>query len=409
MKAGLLTIAALSALAVAQPLQRELPAVVKRDVVQVTQTTVVTETAPAVIVYVDQDGHPISDANAAPVQHYQRPEHNGPQDHTQSTSTTTPVAAPPPPAATTATTTDTPPAPATTSTTVAQINPTLVPQAIPSPAPATSSVVSSGLGITYSPYTSGPCKSADDIAADFAELQDYPLIRIYGTDCNQIENVLAAMNKGSTKQQLMVGMDNVMNIAAEISLVDSQVKGNWDLIHTISVGNERVDTKSQTADEMLGHVNVARAGLRSIGWTGPVVTVDTVAAYLDNPELCGAADSASEQGAVYANAHAFFGGVPAASAGSFIQSQIDLLKEKCNNRAVVITETGWPSASALGMTVNLAVPSLDNQATAISSIKALFNNNLFLFSAYNEQWKPTNTGTFGVEKYWGVLGNSKFN
>lgn len=68
------------------------------------------------------------------------------------------------------------------------------------------------------------------------------------------------------------------------------------------------------------------------------------------------------------------------------------------DKKVLISETGWPSASpAKGQ----CVPSPANQATAIASIRKAFTTRCFLFEAFNDYWKPA-----GVEQHWGFLGDS---
>ena len=49
-------------------------------------------------------------------------------------------------------------------------------------------------GVSYSPYhADDSCKSPDEIMNDFMRIQDqYSLIRIYGTDCDQVPGVYAA-------------------------------------------------------------------------------------------------------------------------------------------------------------------------------------------------------------------------
>jgi outer membrane PBP1 activator LpoA protein len=65
-----------------------------------------------------------------------------------------------------------------------------------SSAPSSSDLGSGFQGITYSPYSSnGACKSAEEVASDIAALSSYGTIRLYGVDCNQVENVFKAKAK----------------------------------------------------------------------------------------------------------------------------------------------------------------------------------------------------------------------
>jgi len=104
---------------------------------------------------------------------------------------------------------------------------------------------------------------------------------------------------------------------------------------------------------------------------------------------------------VTVNAHAFFDGQQTPSqAGPFVKMIADKVSAACGGKTVVVTETGWPSA---GGAIRASVPSPSNQATAIESIKKTFSSNCFIFSAFNEEWKPNVAGVAGVEQTWGIL------
>lgn len=68
-----------------------------------------------------------------------------------------------------------------------------------------SSFPGGALGMVYSPYNSdGTCKDAGAVKSDLAKLSNYEVIRIYGTDCNQVPNVLAAI--APTRRSLLVSL-----------------------------------------------------------------------------------------------------------------------------------------------------------------------------------------------------------
>jgi exo-beta-1,3-glucanase (GH17 family) len=123
-----------------------------------------------------------------------------------------------------------------------------------------------------------------------------------------------------------------------------------------------------------------------------------MAATLINPTLADNSDYAA------VNCHPFFDPNTApAGAGEFIQTQINLLKAKLSNKNqnIVITETGYPHC---GSANGAAVPSLSNQATALSSIKSTFSSGIVILSAFDDSWKTNSAGTFGAEQCWGVGG-----
>lgn len=253
-------------------------------------------------------------------------------------------------------------------------------------------------GVSYSPYNSdGSCKSTSQVQSDFAGLTGFEIIRIYGVDCNQVANVLAAK---SANQKLFVGIYYVDDIQGGVSAISSAISSSsdysWDDIYTVSVGNELVNDGSATVSQIGSYVSTAKSALKAAGYNGPVVSVDTFIAVINNPGLCQYSDY------IAVNAHAYFdGGVTAQQAGTWVLEQIQRVYTACgDNKSVFITETGWPSK---GDTNGKAVPSTSNQQDAISAIKSSCGNDVILFTAYNDMWKQP--GSLNCEQYWGFLNN----
>ncbi|CAN6654397.1 probable family 17 glucosidase Scw4p [Trichomonascus vanleenenianus] len=260
---------------------------------------------------------------------------------------------------------------------------------------SSSSSQASANGISYSPYlNNGGCKSQSEVASDLAQLTDYNVVRIYGTDCNQVANVLSALGDN---QKAFVGIFDMGSIPQELATIQSAIESNgkgWDVIHTISIGNELVNGGQATVDQVVSYTNQARGILKGYGYTGPVVAVDTFIAIIENPGLCAASDY------IACNAHAYFDGtVTASQAGDWALEQIQRVWEACNGeKSVLISESGWPSQ---GDTNGVAVPSPANLKTAISSLQQKIGNDVILFSAFNDLWKAP--GYLNVEQYWGIL------
>jgi exo-beta-1,3-glucanase (GH17 family) len=286
----------------------------------------------------------------------------------------------------------------TTTLAVAVSTPAAADSASSSDASASSSpAVGSGgaLGITYSPYTnSGGCKSASQVAADLAYLTGFDVIRLYGVDCNQVANVYAAKQ---SSQKLFLGLYDMGSIASDLETLKEGINSDWSCVHTISVGNELVNSGEATPAQVGSYVQTARGILQSYGYTGPVVSVDTFIAVIENPELCQYSDYMG------VNAHAFFdGGVTADQAGEWALQQIQRVYGACSgSKSVMITESGWPSA---GENNGVAVPSQDNQNAAISSLKSSIGNDVLLFQSFNNLWKSP--GYLNVEQWWGIFGDS---
>ncbi|GME72669.1 unnamed protein product [Ambrosiozyma monospora] len=131
-----------------------------------------------------------------------------------------------------------------------------------------------------------------------------------------------------------------------------------------------------------------------MGYTGDVVTVDTVGAVTGNKDLCTASDF------IAVNAHPFFNGaIQPSDSGDFLKSQIESIQSTCGtDKSIMITETGWPTQ---GSNDGTCVPSKENQLTAIKSIiEAGLGDQVFMFTTYNDPWKEA--GAYGVEQYWGI-------
>jgi exo-beta-1,3-glucanase (GH17 family) len=256
------------------------------------------------------------------------------------------------------------------------------------------------LGITWDAYRIGVCKPTDEIATDFNKMKDYKIIRVYGQDCEQIP--LAVQNAVKNGQKLMGGAyisntdPNVISSVVQQykNAIDQYAGGSWDVISLFSVENEQVDMHVMTASQVVDVINNARTLLRAAGFNGPVGAVETAPVMIDNPAICEASDI------VMCNIHAFFDrNTKASDAGSFVKGQVDRVRAACNKR-VVVTESGWPHQ---GDANGAAVPSRENQRMALDSIRANFNSDMFLFSAFDSGWKSDSASTFNAERYWGTI------
>ena len=277
--------------------------------------------------------------------------------------------------------------------------------AVPAPPASPSTVISDdqdksgtgdGIGICYAPYNSdGSCKTQEQVNDDFSRLPQYTLIRSYGVDCRQITHMVNAAKLH--KKKLFVGIFDLLNLQGDLDILIKSVGSSWDLITTVSVGNELINSGTNSVQDVVNAVNTVRAALRGAGYSGPVVIVDTFNAIIANPELCHASDFCA------ANCHAFFDpNSHASEAGAFVKKQAELVSSAAGGKKTVITESGWPHQGAVN---GEAAPSDQDQETALASLRAAFkgtDGELYLFSAFDDAWKVDNAMTFGTERYWGI-------
>lgn len=247
-------------------------------------------------------------------------------------------------------------------------------------------------GIAYTPFTHfGYCETDELIKKQINDLEHFSIVRLYGVDCGQIGKALKYKKPG---QRLFIGLLRMSTISEDIQELANQVleNGSWDDVHTVYIGNELVNDHIETVDKMKEYIDFARNILTIRGYSGPIVTVETFIAVLENPSLCEISDY------IAVNTHPFFDkNLLPENAGEWTRQQIDKIIALCHKN-VLITETGWPTG---GESNGLSVPSKDNQLIALESIRKAMGSNLILFSAFDELWKQD--GPYNVEKFWGIL------
>ncbi|PYH87962.1 cell wall glucanase [Aspergillus ellipticus CBS 707.79] len=250
-------------------------------------------------------------------------------------------------------------------------------------------------GISYSPYDNdGTCKSQAEVDQDLDKLTHYGFIRIYGIDCDQTRTVTTAARRRNMK--VFAGVFDLQNFPASLDYITDAANGDWTVFHTITIGNELVNKGQNSVTDVTNAVKTARRKLRGAGYRGPVVTVDTFSVMLKHPELCLASDYCA------ANCHAFFDNNNTPDkAGQYAKDQASKISRLAGGKKTMITESGWPHG---GQPNGKAIPSAENQQKAIASLKQAFpdDNELVLFTAFDDGWKQDSSGTFGAEKYWGI-------
>jgi exo-beta-1,3-glucanase (GH17 family) len=278
-----------------------------------------------------------------------------------------------------------------------------------SSAPAASSTSTSGhsLGqvspyaVTYTGYThdTGACMTADEVKTELENIQvnEFYALRMYSTDCNQMETVAT--------QALGMGLKLILGVyisSAGVSSGSSQVSdivnwgqaNNWEGVEFILLDNEAVSDGYCSASDLASFVTSAKETIQNAGYTGQFSIAEPLDIWQsDASTLCSVVDFAS------ANLEPFFNSdVEASSAGSFVASEVEILKTLCpQSETVFVSEAGWPTQ---GDTNGKAVPGVSEQKAAMESIRSALGSITAQFSYKDDAWKSP--GDFGVEQYWGV-------
>ncbi|KAF1811172.1 glycoside hydrolase [Eremomyces bilateralis CBS 781.70] len=284
------------------------------------------------------------------------------------------------------------------------------PEPSPAPAPAAAAVpagdglISSGRGISWNPWVgtegAATCKTQEQINAEVAELRHFSYIRLYSTECQQIAKILEA----GWDRKLILGVWNLdEGFNEDLRRITSTVTGSkqgWSQIMAVTIGNEdhvRGDHASAPG-KVIDRLSAARGVLRAAGYTGPVAHVENEAGFA----VPGGIDTCLQSDFVALNAHAFFDpNSSAENAGQAVQNAVNRIKKHCGGKQVIVMESGWPHS---GTANGLAIPSPEEQGKAIRSLKSTFQTDIVLFSSHDDAWKRDFSGSYGAEKFWGILG-----
>lgn len=207
-------------------------------------------------------------------------------------------------------------------------------------------------GMDYTPLNAqypdclhvGP--SQNNITRDMAVMSQLTnSVRTYGTDCNQTQMLIHAIDrleiKDSMKLWLGVWLDS------NDTTTQRQIDQTWtilddygcDYFKGIIIGNEVLFRKDMSSTELLKHVSDFRKNITDHKCTLPVAMADLG----DN----WTGDMATKVDVVMSNVHPFFAGVDVKDAAgwtwNFWQTHDVALTATSNNIKQVIAEVGWPT------------------------------------------------------------------
>ncbi|KIW70632.1 hypothetical protein PV04_02883 [Phialophora macrospora] len=272
------------------------------------------------------------------------------------------------------------------------------------------------LCLTYPP-------SQNNITRDMAVLSQLTnVVRLYGTDCNQTEMVLHAIDKLElTDMKVWMGVwidTNQTTIDRQLDQMYKILADTKDLsvFKGVIVGNEALyragEDKAQSEQELITYLSDVRTKFKSLGYDLPIATSDLGDNW--NAQLVQAVDY------VMSNIHPFFAGVTAEVAASwtwdFWQNHDVILTQGMPNVKQLISETGWPSGGGkdCGGTDGSCQPGQSGSVAGVDGMNTFMDNwvcqalqngtEYFWFEAFDEPWKVIyNTDTQQWEDKWGLM------
>ncbi|KAK5134198.1 hypothetical protein LTR08_006858 [Meristemomyces frigidus] len=285
-------------------------------------------------------------------------------------------------------------------------------------------------GMDYTPLdaqypdclTNPPDQNA--VTLDIAMLSQLtPAVRLYGTDCNQTELVLTAIDKLGYNATLKVWLGVWLGTNATTNT--RQLAQMYDVLDTypashfagVIVGNEVLFRQDLTEIELGEQLQNVRKNLTARSIDLPVATSD-----LGDDWTAGLA---ADTDIVMSNVHPFFAGVtPEEAPGwawSFWQTHDVILTGASSAKGYpnnIISEIGWPSSGGndcgnanCTSDTEGAVASIDNLNTFMEGwvCQSLANGtSYFWFEAFDEPWKVIfNTETDQWESKWGLMDDER--
>ncbi|KAH3946682.1 hypothetical protein HBH98_080730 [Parastagonospora nodorum] len=276
-------------------------------------------------------------------------------------------------------------------------------------------------GMDYTPLNSqypdcmhvGP--SQNNITRDMAVMSQLTnSVRLYGTDCNQTQMLIHAIERLEIKDTMKIWLGVWLD--SNDTTTQRQIDQTWtilddygcDYFKGIIIGNEVLYRKDMSATELLGHVSDFRKNITAHKCDLPVAMADLG----DN----WTSDMATKVDIVMSNVHPFFAGVDVKQAAgwtwNFWNTHDVALTASSQNIKQVIAEVGWPSGG--GTSCGGADKCTGGSVAGVDELNQFMEDwvcpsmkngtEYFWFSAFDEPWKDRyNSPGKNWEDKWGLM------
>lgn len=266
------------------------------------------------------------------------------------------------------------------------------------------------------PYCVHDPPSQNNVTRDIAVLSQLTnKVRLYGTDCNQTQMVIHAIQRLELQDDVKIWLgvwqdDNSTTNARQLDQMwDVLEEYGGDYFEGLIVANEILFREEMTISQLSDVLEEVRDKLSDLDIDLPVATSDLGDDW--DSSLATASDY------LMSNIHPFFAGVPADEAAawtiSFWEGQNSQFF-KSDKKKNIISETGWPTGGGTSCGDATITTCADGSVAGIDELNrfmkdwvcpALQNGTeYFWFSAFDEPWKESfNEDGREWEDKWGLM------
>lgn len=258
------------------------------------------------------------------------------------------------------------------------------------------------IGITFDAFKQNACKSEQEITDQWQKMKSYGVVRIYGMACNLIP--IAVKLAHANNQKIMAGIWLSSGESGED--IETVVKALGKAVQDHAGGKWDVVALVSVENERVNDREFTASHV--VDATGRARQALRFAGYNGPVGAVETVPATLDNPAIceasdvaFVNVHSFF------DSNCNAEGTGQFVKDQV---ARVKEKCGGKRVVVTeagwphtGDSHDNAVPSRANQKKAIDSLLATFKNDLFLFNAFDSLWKSDWAGTFNAERYWGIL------